>query len=125
MLKVPVNNFSVMLGRSNRFLGITSTFFFFLGGGGGKYVLLKDTTRRPKWGSNPPTSGSGVRGVNHQTTAPPKADLLLLFGLLQGSMNTEKMKVQIIQLNALNGNQISMNAENTNFGVPPSYATFH
>ena len=41
--------------------------------------------------------------------------LLLLFGLLQGSMNTEKMKVQIIQLNALSENQIrvSMNAENT------------
>ena len=38
MLNIPVNNFSVMLGRSHRFLGITSTF-------GGKYVLLKDTTR--------------------------------------------------------------------------------
>ena len=46
MLNVPVNNFSVMLGRSHRFLGISSTF-------GGKYVLLKDTTRRPEWGSNP------------------------------------------------------------------------
>ena len=36
MFKVPVNNFSVMLGRSHRFLGITSTFFFFFffwGGG--------------------------------------------------------------------------------------------
>ena len=31
MLNVPVNNFSVMLGRGHRFLGITSTF-------GGKYV---------------------------------------------------------------------------------------
>ena len=30
MLNVPVNNFSVMLGRSHRFLG----FFFFFGGGG-------------------------------------------------------------------------------------------
>ena len=38
MLNVPVSNFSVMLGRSHRFLGITSTF-----GGGGIYVLLKDT----------------------------------------------------------------------------------
>ena len=27
MLKDPVNNFSVMLGRSHRFLGITSTFW--------------------------------------------------------------------------------------------------
>ena len=37
MLKVPVNNFSVMLGRGHRFLGITITFFFFFffwGGGG-------------------------------------------------------------------------------------------
>ena len=37
MLNVPVYNFSVMLGRSHRFLCITSTFFFsfffFLGGG--------------------------------------------------------------------------------------------
>ena len=35
----PVNNFSVMSGRSHRFLGITSTFL------GGKCILLKDTTR--------------------------------------------------------------------------------
>ena len=27
ILNVPVNNFSVMLGRSHRFLGITSTFW--------------------------------------------------------------------------------------------------
>ena len=40
MLNVPVNNFSVMLGRSQLFLGITNPFFFpffffffFLGGG--------------------------------------------------------------------------------------------
>ena len=37
MLNVPVNNFSVMLGRSHRFLGITITFL-------GKNVFLKDTT---------------------------------------------------------------------------------
>ena len=39
MLNIPLNNFSVILARSLRFLGITSTFFFFfffffLGGGG-------------------------------------------------------------------------------------------
>ena len=45
MLNIPFNNFSVMLGQSHRFLGITSTF-------GGKYVLLKDTTQRPEWGLN-------------------------------------------------------------------------
>ena len=35
MLNVPVNNFSVMLGRSHCFLGITSTFGGGGGGGGG------------------------------------------------------------------------------------------
>ena len=39
MLNVLVNNFSIMLGRSHRFLGITSTFW------GSKCALLKDTTR--------------------------------------------------------------------------------
>ena len=54
MLNVPVNNFTVMLGRRHRFwiLPVFFFFFFFFGGGGGKYVLLKDTTRRPEWGSN-------------------------------------------------------------------------
>ena len=37
-VNVPVNNFSVMSGLSNRVLGITSTF-------GELSVLLKDTTR--------------------------------------------------------------------------------
>ena len=46
MLNVPVNTFSVMLGRSHRFPCITSILRC-------KYVLLKDTTRRPEWGSNP------------------------------------------------------------------------
>ena len=53
MLNIPVNNFSVMLGWSHRFLGITSTFSLGGGGGGGKYVLLKDITWGPEWGSNP------------------------------------------------------------------------
>ena len=39
-LYVPVNNFSVMSGRSNRFLGITSTFLE------GKCIFLEDTTQR-------------------------------------------------------------------------------
>ena len=37
-LNATVNNFAVMLGRSHRCLGITSTL-----GGRGKYVLLKHT----------------------------------------------------------------------------------
>ena len=40
ILNVPVNNFSVMLGRSHLFLGITSTL-------GSKCLLLKETTYRP------------------------------------------------------------------------------
>ena len=56
--------------RSHRFQGITSTLGGGGGGGGGKYVMLKDTTWLPEWGSNPPTSRSVVRGVNHQATAP-------------------------------------------------------
>ena len=46
LMLVPVNNFSVMLGRRRRFLCITSIL-------GCTYVVLKDTTRRPEWGSNP------------------------------------------------------------------------
>ena len=74
MLNVPVNNFSVMLGRSHRFLCITSTFFFFFffffWGGGGIYLAQEHNTVT-RVGLDPPTSGSGVRGVNHQATAPP------------------------------------------------------
>ena len=42
-LNVPINNFSVMSGRSHLFLGITSTFFFW---GGVNVSLLKNTARR-------------------------------------------------------------------------------
>ena len=73
MLNVPVNNFSVMLGGSHPILGITSTL-------GGKYVLLKETARRPDWGSKqPPTSGSGVRGDKLTTRPPPPPTRLLDF----------------------------------------------
>ena len=42
-LYVPVNNFSVMSGRSHRFLGITSTFWEVnVSCSGGKCNLLKD-----------------------------------------------------------------------------------
>ena len=45
-LNIPVNNFSVMSGLSQHFLGLTSTV-------GSYCVLLKDTTRCRLWGSNP------------------------------------------------------------------------
>ena len=41
-LYAPVNNFSVMSGRSHRFLGITITFLR------GKCILLKEAIRRSK-----------------------------------------------------------------------------
>ena len=47
-LNVPVNNFSVILGRSHRFLGISSTFQRV-----GKYILLKDTTDDPSGARTP------------------------------------------------------------------------
>ena len=62
-----VNNFSVVLGWSHRFLGITSTFW-------GIHMSCSRTQHSDPSGArtwNPPTSGSGVQGVNHQATAPP------------------------------------------------------
>ena len=54
-----------MLGRSHRFLGITSTFW-------GVNVPCSRTQHGLTCvGLEPPTSGSGVRGINHQATALP------------------------------------------------------
>ena len=60
MLNVPVNNFSVMLGWSHRFLGITSTFR------GVNVPLLKVVIE-------PSTSQSGVRD---STTRTPRSTRL-------------------------------------------------
>ena len=43
MLNVPVNNFSVMLGRSHRLLGIF--FYFFSRGGGGGVIMSFSRTQ--------------------------------------------------------------------------------
>ena len=52
-----------MLGRSHNFLGITSTYW-------GVNVPCSRTQRGlTRVGLEPPTSGSGVRGINHQATA--------------------------------------------------------
>ena len=53
MLNVPVHNFSVMLGRSHSFLGITSTFL-------GVNMSCSRTQHGDRVGLEPPTSGSGV-----------------------------------------------------------------
>ena len=72
MLNAPMNNFSVMLGRSHRFLSITSTF-------GGKYVLLKDTTRQPELDSNPgllnPESEVLTEVLTTRPSRPPQVDV--------------------------------------------------
>ena len=52
-----------MLGRSHRFLGITSTFW------GVNVPCSRTQHGLTRVGLEPPTSGSGVRGINHQATA--------------------------------------------------------
>ena len=63
-----------MLGRSQRFLDITST----LGGGGEVNMSVQGHNTATRVGLEPPTSGSGVRGVNHQATALPGALVISL-----------------------------------------------
>ena len=66
ILNVPVNNFSVILGRSHRFLGITSTFW------GVNVPCSRTQHGLTRVGLEPPTSGSGVQGIiNHQATVFP------------------------------------------------------
>ena len=62
MLNIPVNNFSVMLGRSHRFLGITSTFR-------GVNVFAQGHNIA-EVGIEPLTSPSGVRD---STTRPKRS----------------------------------------------------
>ena len=76
MLNVPVNNFSVISGRSQRLLGITSTF-------GEKKVSLDNTT---EVGFEPLTSGleiifgtyssCGASGLNFSLVLTPVALVL-------------------------------------------------
>ena len=54
-----------MLGRSHRFLGITSTFWVVNG------PCSRTQHGLTRVGLEPPTSGSGVRGINHQVTVLP------------------------------------------------------
>ena len=54
-----------MLGRSHRFLGITSTFW------GVNVPCARTQHGLTRVGLEPPTSGSGVRGINHQATSLP------------------------------------------------------
>ena len=57
-----------MLGRSHRFLGITSTFL-------DVNVPCSRKTRFDLSGARTPTSGSGVRGINHQATVRPNPNV--------------------------------------------------
>ena len=62
-LNVPEYNFSVMSGRSHRFLGITCTFW-------GVNVSFAQGLNTAEVGIEPPTSCSGTRGF---TTGPPRS----------------------------------------------------
>ena len=64
ILNVPVNNFSLMLGRSHRFLGITSTFWRMK-------CLAQGHNKVTRVRIEPPTSRSGIRRPKHQASAPP------------------------------------------------------
>ena len=59
-------------------------FFFFFWGGGCQYVLLKDTTRRPEWGSNPRPLDPESKVLN---TRPPRPHLKQL------SFSSSKVKI--------------------------------
>ena len=64
-LNAPVNNFSVMSGRSHSFLGITSTFQ------GVNVSLLKDTTWQ-RWVSNPQPLAPESESLGHRAPSFPK-----------------------------------------------------
>ena len=67
MLNVPVNNFSVILGTWD---GATTSLLLPVLLGGVNMPCLR-TQQGTRVGLEPSTSGSGVRGFNHQATAPP------------------------------------------------------
>ena len=64
ILNVPVNNFSVMLGRSHRFLGITSTFW------GVNVPCSRAQHGLTEWGSNPRPLDPESKAL---TTRPPRS----------------------------------------------------
>ena len=66
-LNVPVNNFSVMSGRSHRFLGSWVINQYFRG-----VKCLAQGHHTAAVGIEPPTSRSGVR---HSTTEPPRSPM--------------------------------------------------
>ena len=70
----PVNNYSVMSGQSQRFLGIYKQYYDELS------VLLKDTTQCHVWGSNPEPLDSEL--LYHQATTLPMGSLTFLRTLI-------------------------------------------
>ena len=66
MLNVLVNKFSVMLGMEPPLPGYYQYFW-------GVNMSCSRTQHGDLSGARTPTSGSRVRGVNHQTTVPPSA----------------------------------------------------
>ena len=68
MLNVPVNNFS-HVGMEPPLPGYYQYFW------GLKICLAQGHNTATQVGLKPRTSGSGVRGVNHQATAPPRCQV--------------------------------------------------
>ena len=93
MLNVPVNNFSVMLGRSPPPPGYYQ-YFFFWWGGGGKYVLLKDTTWRPKWGLNPRPLDPESKVV---TTRPPHSHIRKCGSKFHFNVESKRTRVAVYE----------------------------
>ena len=66
MLSVPVNNFFSRVETEPPLPG----YYQYFGGGGGVNMSCSGTKHGDPSGARTPTSESGVRGVNHQATAP-------------------------------------------------------
>ena len=66
----PGKHFFCHVGTEPTLPGYYQYFFFFLGGGGVVICLAQGHKMANRVRLEPPTSGSGVRGVIHQATAP-------------------------------------------------------
>ena len=80
-----------MLGRSHRFLGITSTFW------GVNVPCSRTQHGLTRVGFEPPTSGSRVGGINHQATAFPSVTVNIL--MIIHRLNIKIVKCETFQSN--------------------------
>ena len=84
-LNVPVNNFSVMLGRSYRFLGMTSTF-------GSKCILFVG----PEWSSKPrPLNPECEALTTRPSRSPWSAFLIIMINAPQKTQQSNDRSVNV------------------------------